>query len=146
MYFIKGEQIKLIDHIENWWHKKTYSPSTTISCRCKIPSYVLQKATKHNAIHGISPSKRRPFAKQEKRTQGKERRIYSTYILTNKNIFHVFLLHLSAYGAKHWTSTAYTTTSDWHFILHLSAIHQIHRHNQQQMKDKRKKCQPCFTV
>jgi hypothetical protein len=50
----------------------------------------LQKATKHNATHGISPSKRRPFAKQEKRTQGKERRIYSTCILTNKNIFMYF--------------------------------------------------------
>lgn len=92
--------------------------STTISCRCKIPSYVLQKAAKRNAIHGISPSKRRPFAKQEKRTQGKEHHIYSTCILTNKNIFMYssFICQPTAQNIEHQRLTRQQATDTSSFI------------------------------
>lgn len=93
-------------------------PSTTIASRCKIPSYVLQKAVKRNTIHGISPSKRRHFTKQEKRTQGKERRIYSTCILINKNIFMYssFICQPKAQYIEHQRLTRQQATDTSFFI------------------------------
>ena len=50
---------------------------------CKKPPNTMQHTAFHQAKGGLLQNKK-------KRTQGKERRIYSTCILTNKNIFMYF--------------------------------------------------------
>ena len=92
--------------------------NTAIASLCKIPSYVLQKAVKRNATHGISPSKRRPFAKQEKRTREKVTPHLLHLILTNKNIFMYssFICQPTVQDIEHQRLTRQPATGTSFFI------------------------------